>query len=78
MRDRLFDGQTTAKADYTNVPTVVFSHPVIGTIGLTEAAAVQLHGKDKIKIYTSSFVNLWYGTWYGGGVGDKPMTKYKL
>lgn len=50
-----------AKADYTNVPTVVFSHPVIGTIGLTEEEAKEQYGAEKLKIYNSSFVNLWYG-----------------
>ena len=49
-----------AKADYTNVPTVVFSHPVIGTIGLTEEEAKEQYGAEKLKIYNSSFVNLWY------------------
>lgn len=53
--------------DYDMVPTVVFSHPTIGTVGLTEEEAVAKYGADKIKIYTSTFVNLWYGSFYGGG-----------
>ena len=57
---RLFGGMPNAKADYTNVPTVVFSHPVIGTIGLTEEEAKEQYGAEKLKIYNSSFVNLWY------------------
>jgi glutathione reductase (NADPH) len=60
------------------VPTVVFSHPVIGTIGMTEEEARAKYGNDNIKVYNSTFVNLWYGPFYGGGVGDKPQTKYKL
>lgn len=67
-----------AKADYDMVPTVVFSHPVIGTIGFTEEEAKAKYGEANIKVYNSSFVNLWYGSYYGGGVGDKPMTRYKL
>lgn len=34
--------------------TVVFSHPPIGTIGLTEAEAIEKHGADKIKVYSST------------------------
>ena len=36
LAHRLFDGKTTWKLDYTNIPTVVFSHPPIGTVGLTQ------------------------------------------
>lgn len=44
--------------DYTNIPTVVFSHPPIGTIGLTEAAARKQYGDDKIRVYNSSFTGM--------------------
>lgn len=46
LSERLFNGQTNAKMDYTLIPTVVFSHPPIGTMGLTEAEAIAEHGKD--------------------------------
>ncbi len=39
LPERLFNGQTNAKMDYELVPTVVFSHPPIGTIGLTTQEA---------------------------------------
>jgi glutathione reductase (NADPH) len=42
-----------SKPDYANVPTAVFSHPSIGTVGLTEAAARAQHAR--IDIYTSTF-----------------------
>ncbi len=29
-------------------------------------------------MYNSGFVNLWYGSYYEGLVGDKPISKYKL
>eukprot|EP00752_Nemacystus_decipiens_P010117 g9018.t1 len=63
LSDRLFGGLDGAKADYNNVPTVVFSHPPIGTIGLTEEEAIKVHGEDNIKVYSSTFVNLMYGPW---------------
>jgi glutathione reductase (NADPH) len=78
LGDRLTGGMPTAKADYSNVPTVVFSHPVIGTIGLSEEAARKEYSGQKIKVYNSTFVNLWYGTYFKGGPGNKPMSKYKL
>lgn len=76
---RLFgDNMPFAKADYDMVPTVVFSHPVIGTIGLTEQQAREKYPEDELKIYTSTFVNLYYGTFLKGEGGDKPLSKYKL
>ncbi|XP_001635558.3 glutathione reductase, mitochondrial isoform X2 [Nematostella vectensis] len=60
LAHRLFDGQTNLRLDYDNIPTVVFSHPTIGTIGLTEEQAAQQYGKDKLKIYKSTFVNMYY------------------
>ena len=59
LAHRLFDGQTTLKQDFTNIPTVVFSHPTIGTVGLTEDEAVAKYGKDNIKIYKSKFTNMY-------------------
>jgi glutathione reductase (NADPH) len=61
LSDRIFGGIPNAKVSYENVPTVVFSHPTIGTVGLTEPQALEKYGKDNIKIYKSSFANLFYG-----------------
>ncbi|KAL9965901.1 hypothetical protein ACROYT_G029759 [Oculina patagonica] len=60
LAHRLFDGQTDLKLDYTNIPTVVFSHPPIGTVGLTQEEAEAKYGKDKIKAYKTSFTNMYH------------------
>ena len=77
LRNRLFGTMPEAKADYECVPTVVFSHPTIGTVGFTEQAAVKKYGAENIKTYTSTFTNLWYGPW-GMEPDDKPKTAMKL
>lgn len=77
LADRLFGKVEGARADYENVPTVVFSHPTIGTIGLTEAQAREKYGDDDIQVYTSTFVNLWYGP-MPIEPSDKPKTAMKL
>ena len=72
LADRLFAGMQDRKLDYTNVPTVVFSHPTIGTVGLSEAEAREQHC-DSVRIYESSFVPLYYGV-----LEKKPRTYMKL
>ena len=59
LSDRLFGGQSGAYLDYENIPSVIFSHPPIGTMGLSEAAAREKYG-DSIKVYTSEFKNMYY------------------
>jgi glutathione reductase (NADPH) len=77
LADRLFGGIKDAKADYEDVPTVVFSHPPIGTVGLTERQAKDEYGEEKVKVYTSKFVNLFYGPWRVTPE-EKPKTAMKL
>mmetsp|Transcript_74022 Transcript_74022/g.149142 ORF Transcript_74022/g.149142 Transcript_74022/m.149142 type:complete len:515 (+) Transcript_74022:3-1547(+) len=77
LADRLFGDLPQSKADYDLVPTVVFSHPTIGTIGFTEEEAVAKFGADQIKTFTSTFVNLFYGPW-AMEPSDKPKTAMKL
>ncbi|MGF1685179.1 glutathione-disulfide reductase [Photobacterium japonica] len=59
LSERLFNGKTTAKMDYNLVPTVVFSHPPIGTIGLTEQDAIAQYGEDNVKVYQSGFTAMY-------------------
>ncbi|TFH11569.1 MAG: glutathione-disulfide reductase [Nitrosomonadales bacterium] len=59
LSERLFNNKTDARMDYDLVPTVVFSHPPIGMIGLTEAEAVKKYGKPKVKVYCSRFTSMY-------------------
>ncbi len=54
LADRLFGGMPRRHLDYEYVPTVVFSHPPVGTVGLAEAEARARHG-DAVRVYTSRF-----------------------
>ncbi|MCW2481459.1 glutathione-disulfide reductase, partial [Candidatus Symbiopectobacterium sp. NZEC135] len=54
LSERLFNNKPEEHLDYTNIPTVVFSHPPIGTVGLTEPQARERFGDDQVKVYTSS------------------------
>ena len=40
--------------DYELIPTVVFSHPAIGSIGLTQEQAEAKYGVENIKVYQST------------------------
>ena len=59
LSERLFNNKVDAKLDYTDVATVVFSHPVIGAIGLTEEKAIAKYGSENIKVYKSSFTPMY-------------------
>ncbi|KPK52968.1 MAG: glutathione reductase [Thiotrichales bacterium SG8_50] len=60
LADRLFDGQSNAKLDYNNIASVVFSHPPIGTVGMTEDEAQDQYGPGAVKVYQSRFTNMYY------------------
>jgi len=59
LADRLYGGMADRKLDYETIPTVVFAHPPIGTVGLTEAEAHEKFGDD-VHIYNSRFVPMQY------------------
>ncbi|MDH5832535.1 glutathione-disulfide reductase [Luteimonas kalidii] len=52
--DRVFGGQPEAKVDYENIPSVVFAHPPLASVGLTEAQARERFGDD-VHVYRSTF-----------------------
>ncbi|MCD7099371.1 glutathione-disulfide reductase [Stenotrophomonas sp. MMGLT7] len=54
LMDRLFGGRAKARLDYDNVPSVVFTHPPLGQVGLSEEQARRCHG-DAVKVYRSDF-----------------------
>ncbi|XP_075006460.1 glutathione reductase, mitochondrial isoform X1 [Calonectris borealis] len=60
LAHRLFEGKQESRLDYRDIPTVVFSHPPIGTVGLTEDEAVATHGRENVKIYSTSFTPLYH------------------
>ena len=59
LSERLFNNKADAKLDYTDVATLVFSHPVIGSVGLTEEKAIAKYGEENIKVYKSSFTPMY-------------------
>ena len=59
LSERLFNNKPSEHLDYRLVPTVVFSHPPIGTIGLTEPEAIAEYGEANVKIYKSQFTSMY-------------------
>ena len=73
LADRVFGGQTGRHLSYDLIPTVVFSHPPIGTVGLTEAEARERYPEEELGIYTSSFVPMYHAL-----TERRPKTSMKL
>lgn len=59
LSDRLFGGKPDSRLDYATIPTVVFTHPPIGSVGLTEAQARAAHG-DAVRVYSTEFTGMYY------------------
>src|SRR5690606_16550545 len=73
LADRVFGGQPERRLDYELIPTVLFSHPPIGTIGLSEEEAERRHPGAVVKVYRSSFVPMFHAL-----TRAKPRTVMKL
>jgi glutathione reductase (NADPH) len=76
LSNRLFGPEKfkNDKLNYDNIPSVVFSHPTIGSVGLSEPDARKKYG-DKVKIYKTQFKDM------SGAMLDekhKSPTAYKL
>ncbi|TNH05140.1 glutathione-disulfide reductase [Testudinibacter sp. TR-2022] len=59
LSERLFNHKPNEHLNYNLIPTVVFSHPPIGTIGLTEPQAIEQYGEANVKVYKSSFTAMY-------------------
>jgi glutathione reductase (NADPH) len=73
LADRLFGGEPKAQLNYDNISTVIFSHPPIGTVGLSEQQAIERYGEHEIKVYQTRFNPM-----YDALSDDKTPTAMKL
>lgn len=76
LADRLFGNQKDAFLEYENIPSVVFAHPEVGSIGLTEPEARKQYGDEKVKIYSTNFTAMYYAM--EDSADKKGPTSYKL
>jgi glutathione reductase (NADPH) len=73
LADRVFGGMADRHLRYDVIPTVVFSHPPIGTVGLSEDEARKRYPNEPIRVYKSEFVSMFYAL-----QSEKPQTAMKL
>jgi glutathione reductase (NADPH) len=73
LADRLWGGMAERRLSYETVPTVVFSHPPLGAVGLTEPEARERFGDAAVKCYTTRFVPMYHAL-----TEQKPKTRMKL
>jgi glutathione reductase (NADPH) len=59
LSDRLFGGKADRHLEYSMIPTVIFTHPPIGTVGATEAEARAQYG-DAVKVYVAEFTPMYH------------------
>jgi glutathione reductase (NADPH) len=59
LSDRLFGGKTDRRLEYSMIPTVVFTHPPIGTVGATEAQARAQYG-DAVRTHVADFTPMYH------------------
>ncbi len=77
LGERLFGGEAfrAARLDYANVPSAVFAHPEVGSVGLTEPQAAERYGAAALRVYTTGFVAMYYAMM---DPDDKGPTRYKV
>ena len=70
LSDRLFSDKE-GWLEYKNIPTVIFAHPPVGTVGINEEEARATYG-NKIKVYEATFVSLRHSL---SGISSKALVK---
>jgi glutathione reductase (NADPH) len=60
LADRIWGGMEGRKLSYENIPAVVFSHPPLGAVGLTEPEARARFGDESVKCYKAAFVPMYH------------------
>jgi glutathione reductase (NADPH) len=73
LADRVFGGMSERHLSYAVIPTVLFTHPPIGTVGMSEEQAREHYPNEPIKTYSSEFVSMFYAL-----TDVKPQTAMKL
>ncbi|MDP0561778.1 MAG: glutathione-disulfide reductase [Candidatus Endonucleobacter sp. (ex Gigantidas childressi)] len=73
LSERLFNNKPNAHLRYDNVASVVFSHPAIGTVGLSEQQAREQHGDENVKVYTTQFTAM-----YSAPTNHRQLSRMKL
>lgn len=71
LADRLIGGDVDAKFDDTVIPSVVFSEPPLGSIGLTEQEARVRYG-DAVNVHTGRYTPL---LWMVAGRSEQSVVK---
>lgn len=59
LSERLFNNKPNEHLDYNLIPSVIFSHPPIGTVGMSEEEAAKQYGINDIKVYKSTFTPMY-------------------
>lgn len=69
-------GDNTRTADYDSVPQAVFTHPQVGSVGLSEEKARTLYG-DRVRVYRNAYSDIIAGIsmGYSKGRGDDGFAK---
>ncbi len=64
LAERLFRDMPASRVDYDNIPSVVFSHPPVATVGLTEPQARA--GDEPVSVYQTRFTPMRYSLSHEG------------
>ena len=57
LAHRIFNNESNLKLDYANIPSVVFSHPPIGTCGITGKIILKINSTVFRKLRNLTFPN---------------------